>query len=557
MTNNLERDRLFNLTDKLFDESSNSHEVDQLEELLTSNPELKRDYLRYALLHGQLAMTTPALPAANLSPSDHNITSTQVIPPKNNTRTTFVVSVSVVAAVIVMAVNFWSSPRFSVNQNIVKKAVEIAPDKFPSPHSTGSSHYDIREFPIQTVATLISLTDASHPLLLTTLTIEKGKTKFASASGADVQLEGPTTFGVNSETGGVLYKGAVRARLENKDSSFSVLTSNLRIVDLGTEFRVTKIDDHRVKVEVLDGEVDVQSRVRLPIYYWNFETTKQAESNISFTDVIKEFPLSLGTTAIPAVGIIGEGALRFDNTPNSYARIVGGTGEKIGTGTLTCSSGITLEMMFVSNWTGEFKDYDEFFRKEDGIHRILLSFQNDADHNHFDLPAVEPGPCLSFGLHLEKLGYSELDMPLDGLDGRPTVAELTDGKPHHVVATYDSFTGTKSIYIDGRICFTHTFSVGTLILSGGPAPDDIGNTRNYEPFNGIIDEFAFYDFALTADEISEHYENAQNGNNYFGSKSDQLQSVRWQSVTRITEGNSGMFDPQTGLALDELVSGAD
>ncbi len=88
----------------------------------------------------------------------------------------------------------------------------------------------------------------------------------------------------------------------------------------------------------------------------------------------------------------------------SNLRADGGTGEKIGMGRMACSSGITIEAMFVSRWTGGFKDYDEIFRKEDGNCRVLLSFQNDDDLNDYDLPKVVSGPCLSFELNLEQHG---------------------------------------------------------------------------------------------------------------------------------------------------------
>ena len=172
-------------------------------------------------------------------------------------------------------------------------------------------------------------------------------------------------------------------------------------------------------------------------------------------------------------------------------------------------------------------DYDEIFRKEDGNHRMLLSFQNDDDVNNFDVPEVTPGPCLSFGLHLEQHGYSELDMPLDGRDGRPTMGELTDGRPHHIVAAYDSFTGQKAIYVDGRLRFSHDFPVGNLILNGGPSPAVIGSHRNSEPFTGTIDEVAFYDFALSPDEISAHHQRAMRGEPYFAPQTGPLAPERW------------------------------
>ena len=161
---------------------------------------------------------------------------------------------------------------------------------------------------------------------------------------------------------------------------------------------------------------------------------------------------------------------------------------------------------------------------------------------------MAPGPCLSFGLHLAGRDYKELDMPLDGREGRPTVADLTDGMPHHVVATFDSFTGRKAIVIDGTLRFEHAYPEGTLIVSGGPEPAFIGSHSGYENFNGVIDELALYDFALTADEIAEHHERTRRGDTYFGPRPARPNAARWQAITRITEGQTRIFNSRTGLA---------
>jgi len=212
------------------------------------------------------------------------------------------------------------------------------------------------------------------------------------------------------------------------------------------------------------------------------------------------------------------------------------------------AEGITLEAMIASAWSGRFGDYDEIFRKEDGNARMLLSFQHDGEaHAGFSEPAVPRGPCLSFGLHLAGRGYRELDMPLDGLDGRPTLTEITDGKPHHVVATYDSFTGRKAIFIDGRLRFSHGYPVGTMALSGGPVAATIGNHRHSEPFTGVIDEVALYDFALTPDEIAAHWRRAAGGERYFGAQPPAPGAPRWQAVTRLVEGQSSVYNQATAL----------
>jgi hypothetical protein len=204
-------------------------------------------------------------------------------------------------------------------------------------------------------------------------------------------------------------------------------------------------------------------------------------------------------------GLAGPGAASFDNA--------GGTQVNLGNAGFVVTSGVTIEAMITPNWTGNAFDYDEIFRKEDGGNRLLFSFQNDPNNGGAN-PSVGPGPVLSFGLNAG--GYGELDLPLDGLDGRPTISDLNGGT-HHVLATYDAATGEKAIWIDGEKLWNVLLTPGTNIVSGGGANAYIGAVNGGENFNGIIDEFAFYDRALTPAEIAEHFANSLNpGLNYFG-----------------------------------------
>jgi len=250
-----------------------------------------------------------------------------------------------------------------------------------SPASLGPGSYDNRQLPLVTVASLGANGEPPTPITPSTLRPDKA-TALRSKSGADVNVANAAVFGVTAADSGTLYAGSVQAKLAEPDANFSVTAANLRIVDKGTAFSVERIDADHVAVTVLDGEVEVQSRVRMPVCYWP-----------------------------------------FDDAPAEVVGIRGGTGEKVGTGLLAMAEGITLEAMIVSAWSGRFGDYDEIYRKEDGDARVLLSFQNDGrTHERFSEPAVHPGPCLSFGLHLAGCGYRELDMPLDGVDGRPRSA---------------------------------------------------------------------------------------------------------------------------------------
>jgi hypothetical protein len=539
MNNQTVAERVLELAELVIAETASVNEIAELESLMVDEPELRRVYLRYALLHGQLALTTDGLPETALHPLS---SSASLVPSRLHSTAdhrSWLIVVTTLAATILLVVSagiYLAGSRDNLS-GVTADLPEIANNDL----ATGG-HYDNRNLPVHVVGVLDS--DRLRNISPTTLTVHEGATRLTTTDGTDVQIEGPAMFGASSRSEGVLFEGSVHASLTRPDSNYTIQTSSLRVVDRGTNFRVAKMEHDRIRVDVIDGEVEVQSRVRRPLYYWSFDeggsaATAESERNLHYShDHIKRSP-----------GLVGEGALVFDNQKDAFVRIETGTGVEVGTGNMACSSGISIEALVVCRWSGRHMDYDEIFRKEDGNHRMLLCFQNDGGLNNFDIPEVTPGPCLSFGLHLEGQGYSELDMTLDGKDGRPSLHELTDGRPHHIVATYDSFTGRKAIYIDGRLRFSHNFPVGNLILSGGPSPAVIGNHRNSEPFTGTIDEVALYDFALTPDEISAHHQRAIHGEPYFEPQPGPLAPERWLAITLVGAGTSQIFDTLTGLAI--------
>ena len=551
-----QRDALLDLADRQFSGTATPQELRELERLLLDHPERQQVYLKHALLHGQMGLIGLTLAEASewgrqavgragssAAPGGAAVSVNRSIGagveaggrPGRMLHRVRHLSLAVVigAGVFLLLLPQWTAQRSHRTDD---------PDGVVTEHGGGTSAgpdsgsaYDNRRLPMEVVGTF-----EDQPVGRRTVLVENGESRFVSAGGADVRVSGPGAFGVDSAESGVLYTGSVHARVLSPDTRFAVVASNLRILDQGTEFQVTRLDGDSVQVKVLDGAVDVQSRTRRPLFFWDFDDAGGEEA----------WRLSSGKAAESVTGLVGRGAVRFDNTSASYLEVPEGTGPKVGTGTMAFSSGITIEVLVVSRWSGAYRDYDEIFRKEDGVNRILLSFQNDDDVGDYDNPEVTPGPCLSFGLATEEAGYSELDMPLDGRDGRPRLDELTDGELHHIVALYDSFTGRRAICVDGRVCFEHVQPVGRLILSGGPVPAVIGNTANRsEPFRGVIDELALYDFALSDEEIERHWRNVQAGRHYFDGPAADTPGEQWRSVMLMTAGTSRVFSCRTGLPI--------
>jgi len=526
-------DTLLALADDHLTGTASPDDVRRLEALLAASPAARRTYLGLALVHAQLgatlaALPTPPRPRSGGSPMPR--------------RASWLTTRRIVATAMACAIAIGSF------------VLIVSP---PPSQPTGSpdGYYPPRPIALSTVA-LLEGDDAADPAgrpLGTTTLRPLVATHLRADGGADVALDGDSVFGIVTRDGGTLYEGGLQARVTQPAATFSVTTANLRVVDRGTAFRVDRVDGDHVTVTVLDGEVEVQARMRLPVAWWPFDPepaggARETTGPPPLDDVLAGLTGTAGRGVAGCGGVVGTGALRFDGTPAAHVRIAGGTGHVVGDGLLAVAEGVSIEAVIVPEWSGHESDYDEIYRKDDGEYRVLLSFQNDGTRNvAFTDPPVAPGPCLSFGLHLAGIGYRELDMPLDGRDGRPSLADLRDGSPHHVVATFDSYTGAKALYVDGTLRFSHDYPVGTLVLAGGPAAADIGSHRGLENFTGVIDEVALYDFALAADEVAEHRRRIVAGKPAVDMGPAARNAPRWRSVTRIHAGETMTFNQHTGL----------
>lgn len=89
---------------------------------------------------------------------------------------------------------------------------------------------------------------------------------------------------------------------------------------------------------------------------------------------------------------------------------------------------------------------------------------------------------------------------------------LNDGLPHHVVAVVDTtLTQTIKLYVDGVMVASTSTAGITLTGSLSDRPFAIGtgyngsNTTYFAPFNGELDEVAFYSSALPESRVVAHY----------------------------------------------------
>ncbi|MCA9039865.1 MAG: LamG domain-containing protein [Planctomycetaceae bacterium] len=344
--------------------------------------------------------------------------------------------------------------------------------------------------------------------------LQEGEVQIELKNKAIITLTGPTSLELITGDIFVVERGNTQVRASQASPQMVMQYGKLSLEGGGADFDLLPTNDpDLIELKVLSGSVTINPHRWLPKHLWDFEDKgRQVIDKYG----IAHGQLSSGTKRVP--GLVGEGnAIDFDNTANAAIAVGSGGGEALGTGSFAVYDGITLEAFIFPRWTGngfstgDEKDYDEILRKDgDGELRFLLSFQNDDPSlNNYSYPKQNPGPVLAFGLYLVGQGYQELEVPLEGENAPVLLNELKNGKPHHVAATYRTSTGLKQIYIDGKRVASHQYPVGTRPLTGGPGEVVIGNLKPpgegaHEAFDGILDDVAFYDFALTAPEVKRH-----------------------------------------------------
>jgi hypothetical protein len=97
-------------------------------------------------------------------------------------------------------------------------------------------------------------------------------------------------------------------------------------------------------------------------------------------------------------------------------------------------------------------------------------------------------------------------------------ASIGDGLWHFVTATWDKDAGddNQKIYIDGMLVNQQTTPVSNLDTLDWPTEigGQIESCGSSSFFNGLIDEVAIYDRALSSDEVQQDYQTSLSGHRY-------------------------------------------
>ncbi len=118
------------------------------------------------------------------------------------------------------------------------------------------------------------------------LRLRSGTVQVEFYSGAQVTLEGPCEFGINSASRGFLKVGRIAAYVPDKAHGFTVGAPKYAVVDLGTRFIMTVREGGDSSVRVTEGKVELQSGTKVqPLTVWQ---TAQVDASGTIHDVVAE-----------------------------------------------------------------------------------------------------------------------------------------------------------------------------------------------------------------------------------------------------------------------------
>ena len=153
---------------------------------------------------------------------------------------------------------------------------------------------------------------------------------------------------------------------------------------------------------------------------------------------------------------------------------------------------VNVSTASVFDFAGKASYSVEFWAKRSGDQGILgkASYAPDAGYKGLFAAYRDNGPG---------------DLSLEFFRGpTPVRALITDNRFYHVVVVYDGVT--LSLFLDGKLAVA---AVSNNALPGTLTALRLGSIEQRGVFDGLLDEVAIYDKALTPSQVQAHYMAAQ------------------------------------------------
>lgn len=248
--------KLIQLIDAFLQGDISQEQHSELEKLLKEDPEQRRCYVDYMRVHSGLSVW-----ATETKESDDWIPHSTHIEPHTRLGTPrflLLLVSSLVAATLLLSLAYYAGWNTRTNS---EPLIADSPST-ESESETNSPKTDHIALLTQAVGV-----EWDTPRNLQTgaglsagwLKLKKGTIQVELISGASVLIEGPAAFELISPLKTFCKYGKVRASVPEQAHGFTIETSRLNVVDLGTEFTLSLEPSGSGQVQVIDGLVELHS----------------------------------------------------------------------------------------------------------------------------------------------------------------------------------------------------------------------------------------------------------------------------------------------------------
>ncbi|MEQ8636613.1 LamG domain-containing protein [Gimesia maris] len=244
------------LIDALLQGTISDQQQAELERLLASDSEQRQLYIDYMQVHNGLTTwanetTEPATwipqPASETQPSQ-----------RKSPRFLLMLVSSLVAATLLLSLAYYAgwNTRADSSSAIAELSIDQPADETSQPQT---DHIALLTQSVGVEWDTNRNLQAGAGLSAGWLKLKQGTIQVELISGASILIEGPAAVKLISPLKAFCQFGKVRASVPEQAHGFTMETSRLNVVDLGTEFTLSLDQSGSGQVQVIDGKVELHS----------------------------------------------------------------------------------------------------------------------------------------------------------------------------------------------------------------------------------------------------------------------------------------------------------
>lgn len=252
--NSAHNTELVQLIDALLQENISQEEHLELERLLKEDPKQRQHYIDYMRVHSGLsAWATETRQSTEWIPHP---TQTEQQTKLGTPRFLLLLFSSLVAATLLLSLAYYAGWNTRPNREpLIVNSRKTATES--EPNSPKTDHIALLTQAVGVEWDTPRNLQTGAGLSAGWLNLKKGTIQVELISGASVLIEGPAAFELISPLKAFCKYGKIRASVPEQAHGFTIETSKLNVVDLGTEFTLSLEPSGSGQVQVIDGLVEL------------------------------------------------------------------------------------------------------------------------------------------------------------------------------------------------------------------------------------------------------------------------------------------------------------